>query len=75
MNLRIPGPIPVPEDVLTAMASPMINHRGQKFREIQYRITERIQEVFETTSDVFILTGSGTAALEAAVVPKVAISL
>ena len=68
MNLRIPGPIPVPEDVLTAMASPMINHRGQQFREIQYRITERIQEVFETTSDVFILTGSGTAALEAAVV-------
>ena len=68
MNLRIPGPIPVPEDVLTAMASPMINHRGQQFREIQYRITERIQEVFETTSDVFKLTGSGTAALEAAVV-------
>ena len=68
MNLRIPGPIPVPEDVLTAMASPMINHRGQQFQEILYRITERIQKVFETSSDVFILTGSGTAALEAAIV-------
>ena len=68
MNLRIPGPIPVPEDVLDAMSSPMINHRGPQFEEMLYRITERLQHVFETDGDVYILTASGTGAMEAAVV-------
>ena len=68
MNLRIPGPIPVPNEILGAMSEPMINHRGPEFKEILYRTTERIKQVFETDNDVFIITGSGTAAMEAAVV-------
>ena len=68
MNLRIPGPIPVPEDVLELMSQPMINHRGPEFKEILYRTTERLKQVFETKGDVYILTASGTGAMEAAVV-------
>ncbi len=68
LNLRIPGPIPVAEDVLEAMASPMINHRGPQFEELLYRVTDRIKQVFETDGDVYILTASGTGAMEAAVV-------
>ena len=68
MNLRIPGPIPVPEEILGAMSEPMINHRGPEFKEILYRTTERIKEVFETTNDVYIMTASGTGAMEAAIV-------
>ena len=68
MNLRIPGPIPVPDEILDAMSEPMINHRGPEFKEILYRTTEGIKQVFETDNDVFIITGSGTAAMEAAIV-------
>ena len=68
VNLRIPGPIPVPDDILEAMAQPMINHRGPEFKELLYRVTERLKSVFDTTGDVYILTSSGTGAMEAAIV-------
>ena len=68
MNLRIPGPIPVTKDILEAMAGPMINHRGPQFKEILYRVTNRIQTIFETDNDVYILTSSGTGAMEASIV-------
>ena len=67
MNLRIPGPIPVPDDILHEMARPMINHRGPQFKELLYRVTERLKLVFDTKGDVFVLTSSGTGAMEAAV--------
>ena len=68
MNLRIPGPIPVPNDILRVMSEPMINHRGPEFKEILYRVTDRLKQVFETGQDVYILTSSGTGAMEAAIV-------
>ncbi len=68
MNLRIPGPIPVPDDILEIMSQPMINHRGPEFKEMLYRATAGLKRVFDTESDVYILTSSGTGAMEAAVV-------
>ena len=68
MNLRIPGPIPVPEDILDEMSNQMINHRGPEYKDILLSATERLKRVFETRGDVWIITGSGTAAMEAAVV-------
>ena len=68
MNLRIPGPIPVPEDILEDMSRPMINHRGPEYKDLLMGTTERLKRVFETNEDVWIITGSGTAAMEAAVV-------
>ena len=67
MNLRIPGPIPVPDDILDVMSSPMINHRGSDFKDILYRVTSNLKQVFETEGDMYILTSSGTGAMEAAV--------
>ena len=46
----------------------MINHRGPEFKEILYRVTDRLKQVFDTSGDVYILTASGTGAMEAAVV-------
>ncbi len=66
-NLRLPGPTPVPDDVVAAMSQPMIDHRGVAFKEILTRLTENLQLAFETKNDVFILTSSGTGAMEAAV--------
>lgn len=67
-NLRTPGPIPVPDDILEAMSSQMINHRGPEYKDMLNRTTEGVKRVFETTNDVYILTSSGSGAMEAAVV-------
>ena len=68
MNLRIPGPIPVPSDIIEKMAMPMINHRGPEFKDLLHNVTTKLKQVFETDSDIFILSTSGTGALETAIV-------
>ena len=68
MQLRIPGPTPCPQEVLQAMGRQMINHRGKEFGEMISRITTKLKELFQTKNDLFILTGSGTGGMEAAVV-------
>ena len=46
----------------------MINHRGPEFKELLYSVTERLKRVFQTGNDLYILTASGTGALEASLV-------
>jgi len=67
-NLRIPGPTPCPADVLQAMTKQMINHRGEEFGQILNGVTTKLKQLFQTKGDVFLLTGSGTGGLEAAIV-------
>jgi len=66
--LMIPGPTPCPASVLLAHARPMINHRGPQFKAVHAEVTENLQKVYRTTGDVFVLTASGTGAMEAALV-------
>ena len=68
MNLRIPGPTPCPEDVLAAGAAQMMNHRGPEFAQILRRVTDGLNWVFGSSSDVLSFTTSGTGGLEVAVV-------
>ncbi len=68
MQLRIPGPTPCPPEVLEAMARQMVNHRGQEFIQLTYDVTDKLKKVFQTQNDLYILTGSGTGGLEAAIV-------
>ena len=67
-NLRIPGPTPCPDEVLQAMGRQMINHRGAEFMQVMNDTTAKLKQLFLTEHDLFILTGSGTGGLEAAVV-------
>ena len=67
-NLRIPGPTPLPEEVLQAMTKQMINHRGVEFGQMLGGVIEKLKHLFQTKGDVFLLTGSGTGGLEAAIV-------
>jgi aspartate aminotransferase-like enzyme len=67
-NLRIPGPTPLPEDASAAQAAPMIDHRGTQFGEMLAEISAGIGELIGTRGDVLLLTGSGSGAMEAAVV-------
>jgi len=66
--LLSPGPTPVPENVLAAAAEPIIHHRTPEFSKIFMEVTEGLKYVFGTKEDVYILTSSGTGAMEAAVV-------
>ena len=67
-NLRTPGPTPCPEEVLRAMSSPMINHRGPEFKELISGLTEKLRQVFMTRDRMYILTASGTGSMESALV-------
>jgi aspartate aminotransferase-like enzyme len=66
-TLRIPGPTPVPPEVLAALSKPMISHRSPEFRRLLATITERLERVLGTANEVLLLTASGTGGLEAAV--------
>jgi len=67
MNLRIPGPTPLPPSVLEVLQKQMINHRGPEFASLINEVTRDLKHFFETENDLFILTASGTGAMEAAI--------
>jgi alanine-glyoxylate transaminase / serine-glyoxylate transaminase / serine-pyruvate transaminase len=66
--LQIPGPTPVPDRVLRAMDTPLIDHRGPEFAQIARRALDGIKTIFKTTNPVIIYTATGTGAWEAALV-------
>ena len=66
--LQIPGPTPVPDRILKAMAMPVIDHRGPDFKKLGQRVLSGIKTIFKTTNPVFIYPASGTGAWEAALV-------
>ena len=63
-----PGPTPVPEPALLAMARQVPHHRTPEFRGLMAEVIEGLQYVFQTENDILVLTSSGTGAMEAAVV-------
>jgi aspartate aminotransferase-like enzyme len=63
----LPGPTNVPNRVINAMLTPMINHRSEDFRKLYKDIVNKTQTVFETENDIVVLTTSGTGAVETSV--------
>lgn len=66
-RLLAPGPTPVPERVLLAMAQPIYHHRTPAFEQVFARCQAGLQWLFQTQHDVLTLSASGTGAFEAAV--------
>ena len=64
----IPGPTPVPETVLKAMGRHPIGHRSAEFQAVVRRTTEQLRWLHQTQNDVLVITGSGTAAMEAGII-------
>ena len=62
-----PGPTMVPQEVLMAEAAPVIHHRTKAFSAVMNDVHEGLQKTFKTEQPVFVVMGSGTAAMEAAV--------
>ncbi len=67
-RLRMPGPAAIPERVRAATALPIISHRGPEFRVVLDEVTRGMRGILGTSGDVFLLGGSGTAGMEAALV-------
>jgi aspartate aminotransferase-like enzyme len=68
IRLFTPGPCMVPEEALLEMARPFEHHRTQWFKDLFAECAAKLKTVFNTQNDVLILTGSGTAAAEGAIV-------
>jgi alanine-glyoxylate transaminase/serine-glyoxylate transaminase/serine-pyruvate transaminase len=66
--LQIPGPTPLPDRVMRAMDSPIIDHRGPEFAKLARKCLDGIKTIFKTTNPVIIYTATGTGAWEAALV-------
>ena len=66
--LQIPGPTPVPDRILRAMDTAVIDHRGPEFAKLARRALDGIKTIFKTTKPVIIYTATGTGAWEGALV-------
>jgi len=64
--LQIPGPTPIPERVIAAMARQILDHRGPEFQKLGKRVLAGVKGLFKTDGHVIIYPSSGTGAWEAA---------
>ncbi len=65
--LLTPGPTQIPANICAVLGQPIIHHRTPQFQAILKEVTEGLKYIFQTKNDIFILTSSGTGAMEAAV--------
>ncbi len=67
-RLFTPGPTPIPDRVQEAMAAPLVYHRGPDFPAFLTHLIRDLKLVLPTTDDTFLLSCSGTGAMEAGIV-------
>ncbi len=67
-NLRIPGPTPIPPQVMEAMQQPAVPHRGEKFATLFAELQEQLKRIHGTQHDVYVVAGTGSAGWEASIV-------
>jgi aspartate aminotransferase-like enzyme len=65
--LLAPGPVPVPPNVLNAMAAPIIHHRSPDFVELFDGVKGDLQHLYQTGQPVLILGATGTGGMEGSV--------
>ncbi|MCC6759244.1 MAG: alanine--glyoxylate aminotransferase family protein, partial [Candidatus Omnitrophica bacterium] len=66
--LLTPGPTQVPPRLCEVLGRPIIHHRTPQFQSFLKEVGEGLKEVLKTKNEVYLLAGSGTAAMEASVV-------
>lgn len=66
-RLFTPGPVQVPEEVLRLMSSELVYHREESFSKLYASVQKGLQKLMLTENEVYVLTSSGTGAMEAAV--------
>ncbi len=66
--LLTPGPTPLPPEVMSALAKPIIHHRTAEYSALFAEVNKGLKSLFQTAEDVFTFASSGTGAMEASVV-------
>ena len=67
LKLFTPGPGDVDEDVLAAMATPVIRHYGPDWMEIHNETSALLRQVFNTQNEMFIVPGPASALMDMAI--------
>ncbi len=67
LTLMLAGPVKIPPRVLEVLRTPSIGHRTRHFQDVLLEIRDLLQYAFGTSGPVTVLSGSGTAGLEAMV--------
>lgn len=65
-KLMIPGPTEVSQAVLDKMALPIRHHYGSAFVDLYFTVVGKLQQVFQTENDLFVLAATSSAAMETA---------
>ncbi|MBD8034290.1 pyridoxal-phosphate-dependent aminotransferase family protein [Solibacillus merdavium] len=66
--LLVPGPTPVMDEIYDALASETRGHTDPRFVEIFKNAIENTKKLFNTDGEVYVVAGSGTLAMEMAIV-------
>jgi aspartate aminotransferase-like enzyme len=66
--LMAPGPTPVPQEVLLAMAQPIIHHRTPAYEALFAEVRAGLKRLLQTKQETVVFAASGTGAMEATVV-------
>jgi aspartate aminotransferase-like enzyme len=66
-KLFTPGPVEVSPKTLAAFSQPMINHRGEDFKNLYRAIHPGLQKLFGTKQPVFLSTSSAWGVMEASI--------
>src|SRR5690625_787337 len=70
--LLIPGPTPVIDSIYDALSQETWSHTDPRFADIYRNAIVQTKEMFQTDGEVFVVAGSGTLAMEMALVNTVA---
>ncbi len=67
IRIFTPGPVPIEEHILAIGAKQPPYNRTNEFSHLTHEILSGLRYVFQTSGEIALLTGSGTLAMEAAV--------
>ncbi|MBT3321680.1 MAG: alanine--glyoxylate aminotransferase family protein [Anaerolineae bacterium] len=66
-KLFIPGPTHVVDEVLEAMAIPMIGHRDSLYSDMHGEVVEKLKKMLYTDNRIYLSTSSSTGMMEGAI--------
>lgn len=66
-KLFIPGPTEVGPEVLKALSTPQIGHRGKEFEDLYARVNGKLKDFLHTKNHIYLITSSATGVMEGAV--------
>ncbi len=69
--LLVPGPTPVVDEIYDALSNETRGHTDPRFVEIFKNALQQTKELLKTDGEVFVVAGSGTLAMEMAIVNTV----